>query len=35
MSDTYETIFRTMLGTEYYETMKASGMDFKRISFSK
>lgn len=30
----YAEVFETMLGANYYETMKASGMDFKQISFA-
>lgn len=29
----YDEIFSTMLGKNYYEDMKANGMDFKQISF--
>ncbi len=30
----YDDIFKTMLGTEYYSTMKTNNLDFKQISFS-
>lgn len=29
----YDEVFSTMLGKDYYEDMKAGGMDFKQISF--
>lgn len=30
----YDEIFETMLGAPYYETMKASGLDFTQVSFA-
>ena len=30
----YDEVFSTMLGKDYYGTMKSLGMDFKRISFN-
>ncbi|MDO4442447.1 MAG: ABC transporter substrate-binding protein [Slackia sp.] len=33
MPTMYDEIFSTMLGKDYYEDMKAAGMDFKQISF--
>ena len=34
MDAMYEEVFSTMLGKEYLATMRASGMDFKKLSFS-
>lgn len=33
MPTMYDEVFSTMLGKNYYEDMKAGGMDFKQISF--
>lgn len=30
----YDEVFNTMLGADYYEAMKAGGMDFKKLSFA-
>ena len=30
----YQEVFETMLGTDYYQTMKENGMDFKQLSIA-